>query len=112
LTTNAVEAISHEGEITVSVDTVRADDIRAGRFYPSDSVPEAKTYGCLSVRDTGSGMTPDFLDKIFDPFFFTRFVGRGLGLAVVVGIARKHKGMITVSSTPGRGRCSPSSFQW
>jgi PAS domain S-box-containing protein len=63
LMTNAIEAVSEDGEITISVETVRAEDIRAERFYPSDWVLEADFYGCLSVSDTGSGMTPEILDS-------------------------------------------------
>jgi CheY-like chemotaxis protein len=59
----------------------------------------------LLVQDTGHGMTPEVLSRVFEPFFTTRRTGpgSGLGLAVVFGIVKGHKGWITVESTPGVG---------
>lgn len=58
---------------------------------------------CLEVLDTGVGMTPDVQSRIFDPFFSTKFAGRGLGLAAVQSIIRNHGGSIQVTSAPGGG---------
>jgi len=48
-------------------------------------------------------MAPDVLNRIFDPFFSTKFMGRGLGLSALMGILRGHGGSMLVSSEPGRG---------
>jgi len=57
----------------------------------------------LQVSDTGSGMDEDTKTRIFDPFFSTKFTGRGLGLSAVVGIIRTHRGVVSVDSAPGQG---------
>ena len=57
----------------------------------------------LTIQDTGSGMEPEVLRKICDPFFTTRFQGRGMGLASVLGIVRAHQGGLRVVSTIGQG---------
>jgi PAS domain S-box-containing protein len=58
---------------------------------------------CVSVRDNGCGMGAETLERIFDPFFSTKFEGRGLGLAAVRGILNGHGGTIDVESAEGRG---------
>lgn len=57
----------------------------------------------LEVIDDGIGIEPDVLAKMFDPFYTTKGTGRGLGMSVVQGIARAHRGEIAVRSTPGAG---------
>jgi PAS domain S-box-containing protein len=72
-----------------------------GDAEPKADRPEEMVY--LEVRDTGAGMTPDTLRRIFDPFFSTKFSGRGLGLAAVMGIVRSHQGLIRIRTEPERG---------
>ncbi len=61
----------------------------------------------FSVRDSGQGISPEYLDKIFDPFFTTKPVGKGtgLGLSLAYGIVQRHSGRIEVESSQGRGSC-------
>lgn len=60
-------------------------------------------YSFCQIQDNGHGIELEDVNKIFEPFYTTRFVGRGLGLAVAVGIMRLHNGAITVNSEPGKG---------
>ncbi|MBI5091667.1 MAG: PAS domain S-box protein [Candidatus Hydrogenedentes bacterium] len=107
LITNASDAVGdHGGEITIStrVTTVPASELAA--VAGESHLPEGE-YVVLEVRDTGIGMSEQTLRRIYEPFFTTKFTGRGLGLAAVQGIMRAHRGAIRVSSAPGEG----STFQ-
>jgi CheY-like chemotaxis protein/two-component sensor histidine kinase len=102
LITNASDALGEdEGVISVSVSRVRSgSDYRAQNF--SHGLPHGD-YVRLEVSDTGCGMTEELQSKIFDPFFTSKFAGRGLGLAAVRGVIRSHGGTINVVSAPGQG---------
>jgi len=60
-------------------------------------------YVFIEVADNGSGMSRETQTRIFDPFYSTKFTGRGLGLAAVLGIVRGHNGAVHVKSDPGNG---------
>ena len=60
-------------------------------------------YLCIEVEDNGCGMSPEIREKIFEPFFSTKFFGRGLGLAAVAGIARSYHGFVEAHSKKGQG---------
>jgi len=104
LVINAGEAVcDRQGEVAVAVRLVPVEEIRAFRLYPPDWASKDKQVACISVSDTGIGMEPAIFDKLFDPFFSTKFTGRGLGLAVVLGLIGAHGGAIAVESDPGKG---------
>jgi PAS domain S-box-containing protein len=67
--------------------------------------PSPEGYVCISIADTGNGMTDEVRARVFEPFFTTKDVGRGtgLGLAVVYGVARRHGGWVECHSSVGRG---------
>ncbi len=101
LVVNARDAMLGGGTVTLTTRNVVVDeeasaanlDAREGEFV------------CLSVRDTGVGMSKETLDRIFEPFFTTKEKdrGTGLGLSVVYGSVQQHGGWIEVDSVPGEG---------
>ena len=104
LITNAWEAVDEDGgDIHLGVKTVSPTDIPTVRRFPSEWQPQDIAYACLEVTDTGCGIEDKDIEKLFDPFFSSKFTGRGMGLAVVLGVVRAHGGVITVESEPGRG---------
>jgi len=103
LVTNAWEALEDTGEVRVAVHTINAADIVQTHRFPVEWETSADSYACLAVTDTGRGMAPETINKIFDPFYTDKFTGRGLGLAVALGCIKSHGGGITVKSKPGRG---------
>jgi signal transduction histidine kinase len=104
LITNASEAMENApGVIHLILTTTYAVNIQTTHRFPVDWQLNDQPYTCLSVTDSGVGIDPENIEKLFDPFFATKFTGRGLGLAVVLGILRSHSGTVTVESQPGRG---------
>jgi PAS domain S-box-containing protein len=104
LVTNAWEAARDGGRfVHLAVKTVPSEDIPALHRFPIDWRPQDKTFVRLEVRDAGSGIADKDIEKLFDPFYSSKFAGRGLGLSAVLGIVRAHRGAVTVESEPGRG---------
>lgn len=105
LVLNAGEALgSEQGTITVRTYTLRWD-----RSHPPHAdvilADEAENgeYVAVEVQDTGPGISREVLDRLFEPFFSTRFLGRGLGLAAVLGLVRLMRGFILVRTREGHG---------
>jgi two-component system, cell cycle sensor histidine kinase and response regulator CckA len=104
LVTNAREAINeNKGTVSLTVKTVSSMDISASHRFPIDWQPKNLVFACLEVTDTGCGIEDEYIDNIFDPFFSSKFTGRGLGLPVVLGLVRALNGVVTVESEVGRG---------
>ncbi len=103
LVLNARDAIGErEGRIEIHVRALEADaKLLEGCVLGSGRRPG--TYLAIEVRDDGAGMDPETLARVFDPFFTTKGLGRGLGLASTLGIARAHQGAVRVESAPDRG---------
>ena len=104
LVINAWESIGAEtGTIYMSVKTVSATDIPESCRHPIKWKAREQQYACLEVADSGCGILEKDMENLFDPFFSTKFVGRGLGLPMVIGIVQTHAGGITIESRIGGG---------
>jgi PAS domain S-box-containing protein len=103
LVINASEALGdRDGEIAITTNLVHpsADWFDGAPLAPPETnLPFVR----LEVRDSGCGMTEETIAKIFEPFYTTKFTGRGLGLAAVLGIIRSHRGGLIVRSGIGKG---------
>ncbi len=96
LTINAMQAMPKGGNFYVKGENVRIGDQDIVSLAPG-------RYIKISFRDTGIGITPENLHRIFDPYFTTKKTGSGLGLASTYSIIKKHGGHILVESKPGQG---------
>jgi len=92
---NAVEAIGAEGELSIT-SRVAAGPPTSGGFQPPPVIE-------ITVRDSGKGMTPEELEQIFTPFYTTKAVGTGLGLAYAQQVVLEHGGEIRCESSVGGG---------
>jgi PAS domain S-box-containing protein len=103
LATNGWEACANHGSVWLTVKTVQPTAIPATHRLPIDWQPIDPAYACVEVTDTGSGISNEDIDRLFDPFFSSKFAGRGLGLPVVLGIVKAYGGAVSVESAVGRG---------
>jgi len=101
LCTNASHAMDTGGIMGIGIENIVLDKDSAA-FYP-DLIPD--NYVKVTISDTGQGIAPEILDRIFDPYFTTKEVGKGtgMGLSVVHGIVKSHGGTISVESELGKG---------
>ena len=103
LVINAAESMqSCEGAVRVRTGSVRADAADLAESYGFPDLAPGE-YVFLEVADSGQGVEPGQRERLFEPFFSTKSEGRGLGLAVVLGIVRGHRGAIQVASAPAEG---------
>lgn len=100
---NAAEAIGdNNGTIMVGLKKI---NIQAGQLEIDflGKVISAGEYACLEVCDDGCGMDENVSKRIFEPFYTTKFTGRGLGMSAILGIIKSHNGSLQLSSKPGVG---------
>ncbi len=93
---NAKQAMPGGGEILISAHN---ESVNADTGLPL----QPGEYVAISIRDTGTGISSEHVDNIFDPYFTTRDNGHGLGLSVVYSVIKRHGGHIEVDSQPGEG---------
>lgn len=98
---NAVQAMEQGGTLFVSIKRIRAEDLVHRRNIPVDL--EKANYLTVEFRDTGPGIDPRYIDRIFDPYVSYKAAGSGLGLSICYSILKRHKGGISVKSKPGSG---------
>ncbi|HYP15723.1 MAG TPA: PAS domain S-box protein [Opitutus sp.] len=96
LVLNAVQAMPEGGTVKISLRNERIDGLSRLALAPGDYVQ-------IAISDTGVGIKPEHLSRIFDPYFTTKQMGSGLGLAAVYSIVNKHRGTIDVESHLGSG---------
>src|SRR5207237_6812316 len=101
LAVNARDAMPLGGKLTLRTSNVSVGDDT--QHWHKDM--PADDYVLVEVEDTGSGITPEIIDKIFDPFYTTKDIGKGtgLGLSTVYGIVKQTGGFVYVESEVGRG---------
>jgi len=100
---NGAEAVGERGgRILLRTAMRRADRALLDAAHLGEGLPEGP-YAVLEVRDTGHGIAPEALSRVFDPYYSTKGTGRGLGLTAVLGIVRANHGAIRVESRPGSG---------
>ena len=101
LVSNAAEAMPHGGKIIISTENRHMDKIKNG--YDDIAIGD---YATLIITDNGTGISPEDMERIFEPFYTKKRMGRsgtGLGMAVVWGTVKDHRGYIDLTSMEGQG---------
>jgi signal transduction histidine kinase len=98
---NALQAMNGEGGLTFSAE--RASSVPDAPAFRSDTFDSQKPHVKISVTDSGCGISPENLKKIFTPYFTTKSEGTGLGLAIICELVAKYGGAIDLQSAPGKG---------
>jgi len=96
LVINAVQAMPHGGVVEVKAENITINGASGLPLHPG-------MYICITITDHGAGIDPEHVSRIFDPYFTTKNLGHGLGLATTYAIVRKHEGHIEVMSKLGEG---------
>ena len=100
---NASEAIGEmRGEIGISLSTIKICSDLHNKDCLGNVIPHGY-YVCLDVSDNGSGMDDETKRRIFEPFYTTKFTGRGLGMSAILGIIKGHNGALQLTSQLGHG---------
>ena len=100
---NASEAIGDaQGEIMVSLSGTDIKEGESFKDYRGKIIPAGR-YLCLEVTDNGCGMSDETQRRLFEPFYSTKFTGRGLGMSAVLGIISAHSAMLQLTSQQGKG---------
>ena len=101
LISNAAEAMLDGGHIVITTENRHMDRVKNG----FDEIDKGD-YATLVIKDTGIGISPEDMERIFEPFYTKKTMGRsgtGLGMAVVWGAVKDHRGYIDIQSTEGKG---------
>jgi len=102
LVLNAIEAKESDADVEISVGTQELSGEEKTVTVPDEKV-DPGTYVRVEVKDSGAGMPAEIAERAFDPFFSTKFLGRGLGLSEVLGIMRAHNGAVRLETARDEG---------
>ncbi|MBX7156968.1 MAG: PAS domain-containing protein [Verrucomicrobiae bacterium] len=103
LVVNAEEAMKQGGVLGIQTAVVKR--LGVSRNSETKEGEAMRSYICLTIQDTGHGMMPKVLKRVFEPFYSTKQEGNGLGLSIVMGIMEDHQGAIEVQSELKQGTC-------
>jgi len=100
---NSSEAVGEmQGEVSVSLRNITFSPGHLNKDHLGKVIAPG-CYACLEVTDNGCGMDDETKRRVFEPFYTTKFTGRGLGMSATLGIITAHKGSLQLTSSPGRG---------